>query len=69
MQFKSVTLQKYVSAENGGGSDVSVSRDIPSTWETFRVLFAFIITSEFRLLFLHTFSRFGLDLIGFLCAY
>ncbi|KNA05014.1 hypothetical protein SOVF_194390 [Spinacia oleracea] len=37
VQFKSVTLQKYVSAENGGGSDVSVSRDIPSTWETFRL--------------------------------
>ncbi|KMT08600.1 hypothetical protein BVRB_6g138800 isoform A [Beta vulgaris subsp. vulgaris] len=37
VQFKSVTLQKYVSAENGGGSNVTVSRDIPSSWETFRL--------------------------------
>ncbi|CAO2830587.1 unnamed protein product [Amaranthus hypochondriacus] len=37
VQFKSVTLQKYVCAENGGGSNVSVSRDIPSSWETFRL--------------------------------
>ncbi|KAM7274759.1 hypothetical protein ACFE04_016625 [Oxalis oulophora] len=35
VQFKSVTLQKYVSAENGGGMSVSVSRDVPSSWETF----------------------------------
>lgn len=37
VQFKSVTLQKYVCAENGGGSNVTVSRDIPSAWETFRL--------------------------------
>ncbi|KAK3211231.1 hypothetical protein Dsin_015937 [Dipteronia sinensis] len=35
VQFKSVTLQKYVCAENGGGMDVSVSRDVASSWETF----------------------------------
>lgn len=37
MQFRSVTLQKYVSAENGGGMNVTVDRDVPSTWETFKV--------------------------------
>lgn len=35
VQLKSVTLQKYVSAEYGGGTDVSVDRDTPSSWETF----------------------------------
>jgi len=37
VQFKSTTLQKYVSAENGGGANVTVDRDVPSTWETFKV--------------------------------
>ena len=37
MQFKSTTLQKYVSADNGGGGNVTVDRDVPSTWETFKV--------------------------------
>lgn len=37
VQFKSVTSQKYVSSENGGGMNVSVDKDIPSTWETFRL--------------------------------
>ncbi|KAK6154189.1 hypothetical protein DH2020_013828 [Rehmannia glutinosa] len=36
VQFKSVTSEKYVSAENGGGSTVAVDRDIPLAWETFR---------------------------------
>ncbi|KAK4256662.1 hypothetical protein QN277_006357 [Acacia crassicarpa] len=35
IQLKSVTLQKYVSAENGGGMNVSADRDVPSSWETF----------------------------------
>ncbi|XP_022740167.1 probable glucan 1,3-beta-glucosidase A isoform X3 [Durio zibethinus] len=34
VQFKSVTLQKYVCAENGGGMDISVNRDAASSWET-----------------------------------
>ncbi|KAF5199656.1 Glucan 1,3-beta-glucosidase [Thalictrum thalictroides] len=37
VQFKSVPLQKYVSAENGGGSNVSADRDTPSSWEQFRL--------------------------------
>ncbi|KAK9713092.1 hypothetical protein RND81_06G002300 [Saponaria officinalis] len=37
VQLKSVSLQKYVCAENGGGSNVTVSRDVPSSWETFRL--------------------------------
>ncbi|KAK6120005.1 hypothetical protein DH2020_046245 [Rehmannia glutinosa] len=37
VQFKSVTSEKYVSAENGGGSTVAIDRDIPLAWETFRV--------------------------------
>ncbi|XP_017219420.1 probable glucan 1,3-beta-glucosidase A isoform X1 [Daucus carota subsp. sativus] len=35
VQFKSVTSQKYVSSENGGGMNISVDRDVPSLWETF----------------------------------
>ncbi|KAJ4714507.1 Glucan 1,3-beta-glucosidase [Melia azedarach] len=35
VQLKSVTLQKYVCAEFGGGADVSVNRDAASLWETF----------------------------------
>jgi hypothetical protein len=43
VQFKSLTLQKYVSADNGGGMNVTVDRDVPSSWETFKVrrLFCF----------------------------
>ena len=37
VQLRSVTLQKFVSAENGGGTGVTVSRDVASSWETFRV--------------------------------
>ncbi|KAK3042942.1 hypothetical protein RJ639_001018, partial [Escallonia herrerae] len=37
VQFKSVALQKYVSSENGGDMNVTVDRDVPSSWETFRV--------------------------------
>lgn len=37
MQLKSVTLQKYVAADNGGGMNVTVDRDVASSWETFRV--------------------------------
>nr|GMC57212.1 probable glucan 1,3-beta-glucosidase A isoform X1 [Ipomoea batatas] len=37
VQFKSVTLQKYISAENGGGSGVTVDKDTPLSWETFRL--------------------------------
>lgn len=37
VQVKSVTLKKYVSAENGGGMNVTVDRDDPSSWETFKV--------------------------------
>ncbi|KAM5570156.1 hypothetical protein ABKV19_017256 [Rosa sericea] len=36
VQLKSVTLDKYVFAENGGGANVSVSRDVASSWETVR---------------------------------
>lgn len=37
VNFKSVKLQKYVCAENGGGTDISVDRDAASSWETFTV--------------------------------
>ncbi|CAA0821009.1 Unknown protein [Striga hermonthica] len=37
VQFRSVISNKYVSAENGGGSTVAVDRDIPLSWETFRL--------------------------------
>lgn len=32
-----MTLQKYLCADNGGGMNVTVSRDIASSWETFKV--------------------------------
>uniref|UniRef100_A0A2N9EP72 Uncharacterized protein n=1 Tax=Fagus sylvatica TaxID=28930 RepID=A0A2N9EP72_FAGSY len=37
VQFKSVTLQKYLAAENGGGMNVTASRDVASLWETFKL--------------------------------
>ncbi|XP_020527927.1 uncharacterized protein LOC18423283 isoform X3 [Amborella trichopoda] len=37
VQFKSTSLQKYVSAFNGGGQNVTFDRDIASSWETFRL--------------------------------
>ncbi|XP_051117883.1 probable glucan 1,3-beta-glucosidase A isoform X2 [Andrographis paniculata] len=37
VQFKSVTLKKYVSADDGGGGVVTVDRDNPLAWETFRL--------------------------------
>ncbi|XP_057972499.1 probable glucan 1,3-beta-glucosidase A isoform X2 [Malania oleifera] len=37
VQLKSVTLQKYVCAENGGGTNVTADRDVPLSWETFRL--------------------------------
>lgn len=37
VQFKSLKLNKYVSAEYGGGQTVVVDRDDNSTWETFKL--------------------------------
>ncbi|XP_077224793.1 putative glucan 1,3-beta-glucosidase A isoform X2 [Tasmannia lanceolata] len=37
VQFKSTLLQKYISAANGGGTNVTVDRDVPSSWETFKL--------------------------------
>lgn len=37
VQLRSVVLNKYISAANGGGSNVTVDRDVASAWETFRV--------------------------------
>ncbi|WVZ92440.1 hypothetical protein U9M48_038504 [Paspalum notatum var. saurae] len=37
VQLKSVGLQKYVSAGDGGGGNVTVDRDAASSWETFKV--------------------------------
>ncbi|PUZ51915.1 hypothetical protein GQ55_6G229400 [Panicum hallii var. hallii] len=37
VQLKSVGLQKYVSAGDGGGSNVTVDRDAASSWETFKL--------------------------------
>ncbi|KAK8969476.1 hypothetical protein KSP40_PGU017021 [Platanthera guangdongensis] len=42
VQLKSVTRKKYVSASNGGGMNVTVDRDIPSWWETFKIHEQFI---------------------------
>ncbi|XP_049934974.1 uncharacterized protein LOC116258436 isoform X3 [Nymphaea colorata] len=37
VQFKSVMLQKYMSIENGGVSNITVGRDNASSWETFKL--------------------------------
>lgn len=37
VQFWSVSLQKYVSADNGGGGNVTVDRSVASLWETFKI--------------------------------
>ncbi|XP_057786570.1 probable glucan 1,3-beta-glucosidase A isoform X1 [Salvia miltiorrhiza] len=37
VQLKSVSGNKYVSADNGGGGAVVVDKDIPLAWETFRL--------------------------------
>ncbi|KAK3123698.1 hypothetical protein QOZ80_8AG0634720 [Eleusine coracana subsp. coracana] len=37
VQLKSVGLQKYVSASDGGGGNVTVNQDVASTWETFKL--------------------------------
>ncbi|EPS64504.1 hypothetical protein M569_10276, partial [Genlisea aurea] len=37
IQLQSLPQGKYVSAENGGGGTVSVDKDSPSSWETFRL--------------------------------
>ncbi|XP_050126855.1 probable glucan 1,3-beta-glucosidase A isoform X6 [Malus sylvestris] len=47
VQLKSVTLEKYVSAENGGGMNVSVDRDIASSWETFRATLQTQLTADY----------------------
>lgn len=49
VQFRSVALQKYMSAENGGGMGVTVDRDVPSSWETFRVRYYFDFSFFFSL--------------------
>ncbi|MBA0677862.1 hypothetical protein Goari_019246, partial [Gossypium aridum] len=48
VQFKSVTLQKYVSADNGGGMDISVDRDDASSWETFTLWRVSELEFQFR---------------------
>ncbi|KAI7730762.1 hypothetical protein M8C21_002703, partial [Ambrosia artemisiifolia] len=47
VQFRSVTLHKYISVENGGGMKLTVDRDSPSSWETFRLWR--VSSSEFQL--------------------
>jgi len=37
VQLKSVGLQKYVCAGNGGGGNVTVDPDAASSWETFKL--------------------------------
>ena len=37
VQFMSTKLQRYLTAENGGGADVVANRNSASGWETFRV--------------------------------
>lgn len=48
VQLKSVNLQKYVCAENGGGTTVSVNRDAASMWETFTLWRVSEFTFQFR---------------------
>ncbi|MQL96584.1 hypothetical protein Taro_029262 [Colocasia esculenta] len=48
VQLKSVLLQKYVSASNGGGTDVTVDRDVASSWETFKLWRVSEVEYQFR---------------------
>ncbi|XP_030455749.2 probable glucan 1,3-beta-glucosidase A isoform X1 [Syzygium oleosum] len=48
VQLKSVALQTYVCAENGGGTTVSVNRDVASLWETFTLWRISEFTFQFR---------------------
>ncbi|KAF4371975.1 hypothetical protein F8388_000142 [Cannabis sativa] len=48
VQIKSLTRQKYVSAENGGGMNVTVDRDSPSSWEIFKLWRVFYTQFQFR---------------------
>ncbi|XP_027079418.1 probable glucan 1,3-beta-glucosidase A isoform X2 [Coffea arabica] len=47
VQLKSVMLQKYVSADNGGGMNVTVDRDTPLSWETFRASNSNQLTADY----------------------
>ncbi|KAK1302147.1 hypothetical protein QJS10_CPB12g01458 [Acorus calamus] len=47
VQFKSVSLQKYISAENGGGGNVSVDRDVASSWETFKATSDNLLSADY----------------------
>ena len=42
VQFKSVTIGKYLCAETGGGTIIVVNRTTASGWETFRVNYIFV---------------------------
>lgn len=57
VQLRSVTLQKFVSADNGGGAGVTVNRDAASSWETFRV------RGSIRLFFLLSYINMNLILV------
>ncbi|XP_077224797.1 putative glucan 1,3-beta-glucosidase A isoform X5 [Tasmannia lanceolata] len=48
VQFKSTLLQKYISAANGGGTNVTVDRDVPSSWETFKATSANQLTADYQ---------------------
>ncbi|XP_042015552.1 probable glucan 1,3-beta-glucosidase A [Salvia splendens] len=48
VQLRSVSGNKYVSADNGGGGAVSVDRDVPLAWETFRLWRVSESTFQFR---------------------
>lgn len=37
VQFKSTKFQKYLCAEDGGGTAIVANRGSPSGWETFKV--------------------------------
>ncbi|KAH7290562.1 hypothetical protein KP509_30G053800 [Ceratopteris richardii] len=37
IQFRSVTLNKFMSAEGGGGGKIMINRQVGSDWETFKV--------------------------------
>jgi hypothetical protein len=46
VQLKSVGLQKYLSANGGGGGNLTVDQDVASTWETFRVCCLFCVNAK-----------------------
>ncbi|KAK1290903.1 hypothetical protein QJS10_CPB18g01230 [Acorus calamus] len=48
VQFRSVKQNKYIAAENGGGTTIVANRASPSRWETFKAKTESLVTADFQ---------------------